>query len=187
MLHTPNIEITRFAAEALEIPIEFGLTNGVKEEELADIRDTVVSARRKFAFDFLGSGGLSSEYQRSRLQKIAEEIGICSLAPLWGIDQQQYLRKLVSEKFNFILTSVSAAGLDDRWLGKFIDDKAAGELLKLAEKYRFNPAFEGGEAETLVLDCPLFLERKLEILESEKFWDGSRGRLLIRKARLIEK
>jgi diphthine-ammonia ligase len=187
MLHTPNIEITRLAAEALEIPIEFGFTKGEKEEELVDIRDSVLSARKKFSFDFIGSGGLSSEYQRSRLQKIADEIGISSLAPLWGIDQKQYLRTLVSEEFNFILTSVSAAGLDDRWLGKVIDEIAAEELLSLAGKYRFNAAFEGGEAETLVLDCPLFLKKKMEILESEKFWDGSRGRLVIKKVRLTYK
>ena len=59
MLHTPNIEITRLAAEALKIPIEFGFTKGVKEEELADIRDSVLKARIKFSFDFVGSGGLS--------------------------------------------------------------------------------------------------------------------------------
>ena len=70
MLHTPNIELARLSAEALEIPIEFGFTKGLKEQELIDIRNSLKEARKKFSFDYLGSGGLSSEYQRSRLQRI---------------------------------------------------------------------------------------------------------------------
>ncbi len=187
MLHTPNIRITRLSAEALNLPIEFGLTKGIKENELADIRESISQAKKKFGFDFLGSGGLSSEYQRSRLQKIAQDLGLSSLTPLWGIDQGKYLSKLVSDKYEFILTSVSAAGLDAKWLGRKINESAATELLVLAGKYHFNPAFEGGEAETLVVDCPLFLLKKIEIVESEKFWDGSRGHLTIRKAQLVDK
>ncbi len=87
----------------------------------------------------------------------------------------------------FILTSVSAAGLDQKWLGRIININAVRELLKLSKNYQFNPVFEGGEAETLVLDCPLFLSERIEIMESETSWDGIRGRLNIRKAHLVQK
>lgn len=187
MLHTPNIQIAELSANALEIPIVFGWTNGEKEKELHDIRDSVSEARKKHEFDFLASGGLSSGYQKRRLQQIANEIGLESLAPLWGVDQSHYLRDLISESYQFILTSVSAAGLDENWLGRQIDEMAVRELLILSEKYHFNPAFEGGEAETLVLDCPLFLRKRLEIIRSERIWDGVRGSLLVKQAHLVDK
>lgn len=187
MLHTPNIQITKLSAIALEIPIVYGYTQGEKEKELEDIRNSISEARRKYEFDLLASGGLSSDYQKTRLERIANEIGLKSLAPLWGIDQSRYVRDLLREGYHFILTSVSAAGLDERWLGREIDEKAIDELLILSKKYRFNPAFEGGEAETLVLDCPLFVRKRLKIIESEREWDGVRGSLTIKQAQLVDK
>ena len=47
-------------------------------------------------------------------------------------------------------------------------------------------AFEGGEAETLVIDGPLF-KKKLEILDSEKVWNFDNGHLIIKDAQLVEK
>ena len=188
MLHTPNIRMTELSAKALDLPIVFGSSKGVKEEELRDIQSSVLEARKEYSFDYLGSGGLSSEYQRSRLEKIANEIGLGSIAPLWGISQRNYIEDLVIKNaYSFILTSVSSGGLGQKWLGKIIDVEAVRELLSLSSKYQFNAAFEGGEAETLVLDCPLFLSERIEIVESEKTWDGFRGNLAIKKARLIDK
>jgi len=187
MLHTANIKMAELSSRALGIPITFGFTKGEKEAELADILRTVSDSKRKFRFQYLGSGGICSEYQRSRLEKIASEADLGSLAPLWGIDQRSYLEELARRKYRYILTSVSAAGLDEKWLGRMIDESSLKDLLKLSEKYRFNPALEGGEGETLVLDCPIFTNGSIEIVESEKSWDGFRCVLTIKKARLFDK
>jgi diphthamide synthase (EF-2-diphthine--ammonia ligase) len=45
---------------------------------------------------------------------------------------------------------------------------------------------EGGEYETLVLDGPLF-KKRIELVETENFWKGESGYLLVRKAILIDK
>jgi diphthine-ammonia ligase len=187
MLHTPNIKTTELSSKALGIPIVYGTTKGEKEEELEDIRGAVERAQNEFHFENLGCGGLSSNYQKSRVESIAEEIGLTSLAPLWGWDQRGYLRDLVNRNYNFIMTSVSSAGLDERWLGRNIDRHSLPEILRLSEKFHFNPAFEGGEAETLVLDCPLFREKRIKILKSRKEWNGNSGILSIEKAELVDK
>ncbi len=49
--------------------------------------------------------------------------------------------------------------------------------------FKFNLNFEGGEAETFVLDCPLF-SNPIIINQSKKIWDGYRGRFEILDARL---
>ncbi|KAA0005665.1 MAG: TIGR00289 family protein, partial [Thermoplasmata archaeon] len=57
---------------------------------------------------------------------------------------------------------------------------------KVADKYKINVGGEGGEYETLVLDCPMY-KKRIEILEAEKKWNGTRGIFEIKKARLVEK
>jgi ABC transporter with metal-binding/Fe-S-binding domain ATP-binding protein len=187
MLHTSNIRVADLCARALEIPIVLGHTKGEKESELSDIKYTIREARKEFGFTHLGSGALCSEYQKSRVDKIAKEIGLSPVAPLWGVDQASYVSEIVNKGYNFILTSVSAAGLDDGWLGRTIDKQAARELLDLASKYRFNPALEGGEGETIVLDCPLYQRNRVEIAEAVKKWNGYEGILEIKTARLVNK
>jgi diphthamide synthase (EF-2-diphthine--ammonia ligase) len=46
--------------------------------------------------------------------------------------------------------------------------------------------FEGGEAETLVLDCPLY-KKRIHIKDHTIIWDGIRGMFEILDIDLIEK
>ena len=94
-----------------------------------------------------------------------------------------YLKELIEEKFDFIISSVSADGLDESWLGKIIDLNDLSKLDKLSVKYGFNINFEGGEAETFVINCPLF-KNHISIKKSKIIWDGYRGRLEILEAEL---
>ena len=171
----------------MKIPLVSGRTKGNKEEELFDIKETLLAAKQEYSFDTIGCGGLASNYQKTRIEKIAEECDVTSVCPLWGVDQRKYLKQLVDYGYRFILTSVSAEGLDERWLGKEIDQESVGELIELSEKYRFNAALEGGEGETLVLDCPLFQKEKLRLVEYRKKWNGYQGLLEITKAELEPK
>ena len=187
MLHTPNIELTRLSAKALKLPIVVGYTDGRKEEELEDIKSAVCEAKSKFNFEALACGGLASVYQKKRIEVIAQELNISPVCPLWGLYQSRYLIKLVESGYDFILTSVSAAGLNDHWLGKHIDIESANRLVSISEKFGFNAGLEGGEAESLVLDCPLFTAERLKILEAQKVWNGYRGTLEIGSAVLEKK
>jgi len=98
-------------------------------------------------------------------------------------NQKEYMQNLLRENFHFIIISVSADGLDESWLGKEITQEDLKKLEALSEKYGFNLSFEGGEAETLVTDCPLF-SNPIKIKKSNKVWDGYRGRFEILEAEL---
>ena len=93
------------------------------------------------------------------------------------------LNQLLNENFEYIISTVSSAGLNDSWLGRIIDKNGLDELQKLQKKFRFNLNFEGGEAETFVTNCPLF-EKRLLIQDSTTEWDGYRGRFEILEAKL---
>ena len=95
------------------------------------------------------------------------------------------MQELLEYKFKFIITSVTSAGLDDSWLGREITLEDITQLEKLSTKHGFNLTFEGGEAETFVIDCPLF-HSPIKILDANKIWDGYRGRFEITEA-VLEK
>ena len=80
-----------------------------------------------------------------------------------------------------------ADGLSKEWLNHELDPRMIDNLAKLHQKNGLNVAFEGGEAESLVLDCPLF--RKKIVLEETEIEEESKNtaRLIIKKARLEEK
>ena len=67
--------------------------------------------------------------------------------------------ELVQKKFEIIISSIAADGFTEKWLGRKIDNAAVLELKILSKKYGFNPAFEGGEAESMVLNAPFFKKR----------------------------
>ena len=96
---------------------------------------------------------------------------------------KEYMNELINSGFKFILISVSSNGLDESWLGKIISSLDVIKLSNLSIKYGFNLNFEGGEAETFVIDCPLY-SHSIQIIKSEKIWDGYRGILKIDDANL---
>jgi diphthine-ammonia ligase len=82
--------------------------------------------------------------------------------------------------------SVSALGLDERWLGRSLDAAAIDELAMLGRKFKFHVGLEGGEGETFVLDAPFFSKR-IEVQSSAKHWKGDSGFLEITGASLVAK
>jgi len=82
-------------------------------------------------------------------------------SPLWHLDQESELRGLLRENFIVAMTAIAGEGLNPGWIGRIIDEHELDELIRLNETMGFNVAGEGGEYETLVLDCPLFRKRIL--------------------------
>jgi len=73
------------------------------------------------------------------------------------------------------------------WLGKKITKENFSQLKKDSVKYGFHIGFEGGYADTLVLDCPLFAKRLVVEDMSVIFEDNYCGHVVINKYRVEEK
>lgn len=185
MFHVPNIHITDLLAEALDIPIMSVETDGIKEEELEDLR-TAFENLKDLGVEAIYTGALYSVYQKSRIEKLGSEVGLEIISPYWHVDELEYMRKIVSLGFKIMICGVAAWGLDESWLGRIIDEETIDELVKLNEKYHVDIAFEGGEAETLAIDGPIF-KKRLEILKYKKEWHLDSGVYIIEDATLQEK
>lgn len=165
MFHTPAIEITSQQAKLMKIPQILIKTSGEKEKELVDLEKSIKEALKKYKIGGIVTGAVESVYQASRIQKICNDLKIECFNPLWQKDQIELLNELIKNKFEIILTGVAAYPLDKKWIGRRINDEFILEVSKLKEKYDLNPAGEGGEFESLVLDCPLFKNKlKLKLI-----------------------
>ena len=181
MFHTPAIEWTKIQAKAMRIDHLISKTSGVKEEELVDLCSIIESAISKYSIEGIVTGALASVYQSTRIQKICNDLGLWCFNPLWQMPQKQLLQELLSNNIESIITGVAAEPFDDNWLGRSIDSKCVAELMSLESKYRINPAGEGGEIESLVLNAPLF-HKSIRIVESKKHYSNFSGRLEIKEA-----
>jgi len=150
---------------------------------LTELELLLTQAKKDFEIEGIVHGGILSEFQKNHFENTCKKLNLKIISPLWKINQEEYLEKLIESKFKFIITSVSSEGLDDSWLGREITRKDVVNLEKLSSKHGFNISFEGGEAESLVLNCPLF-SAPLKIIKSNKIWDGYRGRFEITEAML---
>jgi diphthine-ammonia ligase len=186
MFHTPNINLTSMQAEALNLPLVSKLTEGKKEEELADLEQAIAEAKQRFRIEGVVSGAVESVYQSTRVQRICHRLDLWCLNPLWKKNQQALLKELGEKRFRVIVSGVFAYPLDDKWLGKEIDTAMIERLLDLQRKYGISPSGEGGEIETTVLDAPMFKWR-IEVVESSVEWQGNSGVYRIGKARLVPK
>jgi len=178
MFHTPNINKVKKQAEVMEIPLIIQKTKGVKEAELEDLENAIKKAKQRYKIRGIVSGALASNYQIERISKICKKLKIKSLTPLWDRDEIEYLNELIKNNFKIIIVGVFAYPLDEKWLGRKIEDRFVNEVKILKEKYKIHPAGEGGEFETFVLDCPLF-KRSLKVIKTKISGEGNSWKMEI--------
>jgi len=118
------------------------------------------------------SGALRSDYQRKRIDMMAERLGIHSFSPLWHMPSLIHMNNLIDCGFDVRFTAVSAEGIDESWINKKLDESCIADLVSLQSKYGINIDGEGGEFETTVLSAPWFNELQWDV---EIEWHGQRG------------
>lgn len=182
MYHTPNIGLTLMQSRCLNIQLVSKQSFGEKEKEVKDLEILL----NNLDADGVVCGAIASKYQKERIEKVCENLRLKVLTPLWGSNQENLIREIVKSGFEVIITAVAAEGFDESWLGRKIDEKCIEDLINLNRKHGISVLGEGGEYESLVLDCPLF-SRKIEITKSEKTWKDNAGLMEVKDAKLVNK
>ena len=182
MFHFPNIHLTELLSRAVEIPLVKAETSGVKEKELDDLKKLLAS----LDVEGVVSGAVFSSYQKERIDRICEELGLKSVTPLWHEDPLDIMKELIELKFKVIIVGVYAFGLDQTWLGREINAETLNQLVELNQKYQISLVGEGGEYESLVLDAPIF-KKRIEIVEAETNYANNSGVFVIKEAKLVNK
>ena len=184
LLHHPNLQWTHLQSQSMQIP-QLTIKSELDEtdNEINSLEKILIQAIDEYQIEGLVHGGIQSQFQKENFENLCNKLNLKSIAPLWNRNSLEYMNELISSNFVFIITSVSSGGLDDSWLGKIITKNDIDTLYALSRKFGFNLNFEGGEAETFVVDCSLF-SHPIKIIQGKKIWDGYRGRFEIVDARL---
>lgn len=184
LLHFPTINWTKLQSKSIQIPqLTINSKSNETQDELDSLEIILQTAKERFHIEGLIHGGIQSQFQKNKFDSICKKMNLITLSPLWNGDPEKHMYDLLDSNFDFIITSVSSDGLNDEWLGKNISKLEIPILKDLSHKFGFNLNFEGGEAETFVVDCPLF-SYPIIINSAKKIWDGYRGRFEILEAEL---
>jgi diphthine-ammonia ligase len=196
MYHVPATDLAELAAESIGIGLvdvnPDSFETGENDHDSGERGDREVEPLEAALEELDGeldggvagvtAGAIESEYQTNRIEALCERLGIELFAPLWRRDPWELADEMLDAGFEVRIVQVAAAGLDESWLGRTLDEDALSELEGLNEEYGVHPLGEGGEFETLVVDGP-HMDRRIE-LDYGTEWEGTRGHLQISDARL---
>ena len=184
LLHYHNILQTKLQSESMRIPQIIGISDSTKtSDEVSLFYKLIKNAKNDFQIEGIVHGGIISEFQKSKFESLCNDLKLNIISPLWKTNASEYMKDLLDDNFKIIICSTTTEGLDNDWLGKQITYDNLQNLENLSKKFHFNLNFEGGEAETFVIDCPMF-QKSVKIIKSQKIWDGYRGRFEIVDAEL---
>ncbi len=187
MFQSQGNEYIKFQARCLNIPIIEFETEGEKEEELNDLKKAIKLAMKKFGIEGVVSGAIKSTYQASRIQRICNDLNLYCINPLWQINEENYLKNLMKNKFKIIIISIASFPLVKKYVGKVLDNNFTKKLKKLNYENNLSMIGEGGEFETFVIDSPLF-KKSIKITKSDIICDSENScQLMIKEVKLIEK
>lgn len=143
--------------------LSYSMTPG---DEVEDMFILLKEVKRQIpSVTAVSSGAIASDYQRLRVESVCSRLGLVSLAYLWKQDQSFLLQEMIRNGIIAIAVKVAAIGLNpSKHLGKEIA-YLEPHLHKLKELYGINVCGEGGEYETLTLDCPLFKNARIVLDE----------------------
>ncbi|XP_065674368.1 uncharacterized protein LOC100205848 isoform X4 [Hydra vulgaris] len=170
MYQTVGHNVVELYSEALGVPLfqqsilgsavcQSSIYKIDKHDEVEDMYRLLNMIQDSINYDGVSSGAILSNYQRVRVENVCSRLNKQSLTFLWQKDQVELLQDMIDNSVNAIIIKVAALGLDPKkHLGKNIFDMQ-DHLLKMKEAYQLNVCGEGGEYETMTLDCPLFLKR----------------------------
>lgn len=178
MYQTVGHQAIEFYSQAIDIPLyrraitgkainqNINYDEGIAGDEVEDLYEALLSIQSEVQFDAISVGAIMSNYQRLRGENVCKRLNIQMLCFLWERDQHELLKEMIDEDINAIIIKVAAMGLDpQKHLGKSLKE-IYPHLLELHKQFGINLCGEGGEYETLTLDCPLF-KKRLSLKKSE--------------------
>ncbi|KAH9255439.1 hypothetical protein BASA81_006558 [Batrachochytrium salamandrivorans] len=178
MYQTQGWEMLPAIAECMGLPLERRAIVGTsanqdllyhkrEEDEVEDMYELLREITIKHPeVNAVCSGAVLSTYQRSRVEDVCERLGLVSLAYLWQRDQTELLEEMIDRGVEAVLVKVCSIGLGSGDLGRTIA-QSRDKFVQLGDRFGMHVCGEGGEYETLTLDCPLFTKGRIIVDRAE--------------------
>jgi len=182
LYHSPGLEAAPYFSGLTGIRVE---NRSMGEEgDVGGLSSVLSELKAEHHLDAVCAGALLSDYQRMRFSQAAFEAGLIAYTPVWRKDGGRYMEELLRDGFSFMLVSYSSPGFSPSDLGCEVDKRMLERFRSICRRWGSHPAFEGGEAETLVLGAPLF-PRRLKVRGSAVQTGENNARFVIEGAELL--
>ncbi len=144
--HYENIDSLKKIARSMKKELfVFDMKNGSKE---------LAKFIKSFGVSHIIGGDIYLEAHFEWINHLARESNTIALEPLWKKDSFQLTKEMIVRGFVYSIIAVDKGKLSKDWLGyTFIN---SDDLQNFAYKTGVDPAGEGGEFHTVVLESPLF-------------------------------
>ena len=188
LYHYATIEQTKDLAKMLQIPyfyVKCKVSEPIKEANI--VKEIVENNQKKSKIDavMLGGTGLQETQLRS-IQNALRSLKVEAFASHAGEEHDLVMEQMLNKGYEILITQIASDGLKE-WLGKKITKDNFSQLKKDSVKYGFHIGFEGGYADTLVTDCPLYTKRLVIEDMSIIYEDDYCGHVVINKYRMEDK
>lgn len=170
MYQTVGSEIISAIGECLGVPTIIKKIKGepinkelnytkTENDEVENLYELVSEAIQKFPeIKAVCSGAILSNYQKNRVENICQRLGLESFSFLWQRNQAELLNEMINNNIEAVLIKVCAMGLNKIDLMKSIKELQP-KFTKLNKEIQLNVCGEGGEYETITLDCNIYKKR----------------------------
>jgi len=188
LFHYATVEQTQELAKMLQIPhfyLKCKVADPAKEANI--VKEIVEKNQKNLRIDAVVLGGTGlQETQIKSIQGALMPLGIEAFASHAGEEHDLLMEEMLRSGYEIMITQIASDGLKE-WLGKKITKENFPQLKKDSVKYGFHIGFEGGYADTLVTDCPLFSKKLVVEDMSVVFEDNYCGHVVINKYRMENK
>lgn len=148
------LHFMKYQAKALSLPHRQIV---IKAPFMLSYKSAIRSLKEVDKIDALVAGDIAEVAGHPNwIRECCEESDIEALTPLWGIQREEVLEKLLSLGFKVIFSCVKKPWFSEDWLGRELDQNAVYDLRILGTATSLDICGEQGEYHTLVLDGPIF-------------------------------
>lgn len=139
-----------------------------EDDEVEDLCRLLRAVKEEFPMvEGVTTGAILSNYQRHRVEIVCRRLGLVSLSYLWQRQPFEVLDMASVLHVEALLVKTASIGLDPRkLLGRTLEE-VRPVLLHMEDLYRSHMAGEGGEYETIVMNCPLYKSSYLRVVKKD--------------------
>lgn len=150
--HGLPLSILNQQAKEMGLPLE-GIPATWGDYE-AKFISTLKTLRAKYDLDAAVFGDIDLQAHKDWEDKVCYASGLKAILPLWQQDRITLVNEMIDNGIETMIVSCNTT-MGEGYLGRILTKELAIEL----QQKGIDPCGENGEFHTLVLHCPLFLER----------------------------
>lgn len=160
--HGVPLEVLKKQAESIGIPLKVALISKSDSiEDYAEKFKKAVLELKTEGITKIAYGDIFLEDLKEFRIKHMNEINMTGIFPIWKQDTTELSKKIVKSGFKAMTTCIDSKLLDEKYIGRVIDEGFLSDLPK-----NIDPCGENGEFHTFVFDGPIF-QHKVNFLKGQ--------------------